>query len=542
MVPKKGKSKRQGLAQKYKIEKRVKEHHRKLKKEGNRKKKNGIKGVITKAKDPGIPNEYPHKEELLKQIEKAKAGLEERKLAQKDARKDARSKALSERRGINSFVSLEGMCEASVARGQTFLAAETASEATSLAEMPKAASVAEGQNSRRAYLRELRKVVDQADVIIEVLDARDPQGSRAPAVEAAVAANPAKKLVLVVNKVDLVPRDVAGGWLTVLRRSYPAVAFKASTQSQVTRRASTKECSSAENAEAATLQRSVAVGTESLMALLKNYCRGEGGLNSSIVVGVIGYPNTGKSSLINSLKGRSVVGVSPVAGFTKASTEIVLDKSIRILDSPGIVYDDRDGDATALRNCINPEELDDPVGAVHAMLQRCGPEQLMAIYALPRFDRGDTDAFLGLVSRRLGKVRHGGIPDKDAAARTVLRDWNSGRIPFYTPPPADDDHKALFQGEAQIVSNFDKAFDPEAMMAADALVLDALEQPDSLQCVTLEPRQSLAEGTSSSMDDVNDEEDCDADVEHTEVAFTAPSTALEAKRAAKKASKKTSKN
>jgi nuclear GTP-binding protein len=134
-------------------------------------------------------------------------------------------------------------------------------------------------------------------VIIEVLDARDPMGSRAAAVEATVAANPNKKLVLVLNKVDLVPRGVVAGWLSVLRRSHPTVAFKASTQSHVTRTAGGKLNSSAETAEAAILQRSFAVGTESLMGVLKNYCRGDeggggggggGSLKMSIVVGVIG--------------------------------------------------------------------------------------------------------------------------------------------------------------------------------------------------------------------------------------------------------------
>ncbi|CAN0496448.1 unnamed protein product, partial [Ectocarpus sp. 12 AP-2014] len=86
------------------------------------------------------------------------------------------------------------------------------------------------QSSRRAYFRELKKVVETADVILEVLDARDPLGSRAQAVEAAVLSKASKKLVLVLNKVDLVPKEVVAKWLKHLRRSFPAIAFKASTQ------------------------------------------------------------------------------------------------------------------------------------------------------------------------------------------------------------------------------------------------------------------------------------------------------------------------
>lgn len=65
-----------------------------------------------------------------------------------------------------------------------------------------------GQQSRRAYLRELRRVVESSDVVLQVLDARDPAGSRASAVEAAVEANPRKKLVLVLNKASIKWRAV----------------------------------------------------------------------------------------------------------------------------------------------------------------------------------------------------------------------------------------------------------------------------------------------------------------------------------------------
>lgn len=89
-----------------------------------------------------------------------------------------------------------------------------------------------GQNSRRAYLRELRKVVDRADVILQVLDARDPMGTKSKSVEDMVLANSKKKLVYVLNKADLVPRDALMGWLTYLRQTNATVPFKCNTQAQ----------------------------------------------------------------------------------------------------------------------------------------------------------------------------------------------------------------------------------------------------------------------------------------------------------------------
>lgn len=74
-----------------------------------------------------------------------------------------------------------------------------------------------------------------------------------------------------------------------------------------------------------------AVGTDALMQLLKNYCRNRE-LKTAITVGVIGYPNVGKSSLINSLKRSRAVSVSATAGHTKQMQEVILDKKIRLID------------------------------------------------------------------------------------------------------------------------------------------------------------------------------------------------------------------
>ena len=83
------------------------------------------------------------------------------------------------------------------------------------------------------------QVVEAADVVLEVLDARDPAGSRVQQLEAAIHSQPGKKLVLVLNKADLVPRANLEAWLKHLRREHPAIAFKSSTQTQSSRLAQT---------------------------------------------------------------------------------------------------------------------------------------------------------------------------------------------------------------------------------------------------------------------------------------------------------------
>lgn len=86
-------------------------------------------------------------------------------------------------------------------------------------------------------------------------------------------------------------------------------------------------------------------------------------LKVSITVGIVGLPNVGKSSLINSLKRSHVANVGATPGLTRSMQEIQLDKNVKLLDCPGVVML-RSGEsdaAIALRNCKRIEKLDDPI-------------------------------------------------------------------------------------------------------------------------------------------------------------------------------------
>jgi nuclear GTP-binding protein len=328
--------------------------------------------------------------------------------------------------------------------GAAFAGGAGAASASALAFNAKA-----GAQTRRAFFRHLRSVVEKADIILEVLDARDPLGCRAHAVEAlALASSPPKRIVLVLNKIDLVPAAVVQKWLAYLRREFPAVAFKASTQQQRSHIAAPGGAAVNKATEAGeVVTGSGAAGADSLLQLIKNYSRSHD-MKRAVTVGIVGYPNVGKSSLINSLKRTRAVGVSATPGFTRVAQEVSLDSKVTLLDCPGIIFDDGtsdaaggDGDADGgagllLRNCISVEQIEDPEAAVDGILRRCAPEKLTAIYGIAHY--ADTQAFLASVAAKRGKLGKGGIPDKEAAARAVLQDWNSGKIPFFVLPPEDE--------------------------------------------------------------------------------------------------------
>ena len=169
-----------------------------------------------------------------------------------------------------------------------------------------------------------------------------------------------------------------------------------------------------------------------MLNLLGNYCRSLD-IKTSIRVGVVGYPNVGKSSLINSLKRSRVCGVGSTPGFTKSCQEISLDRHVKLIDSPGIVLaDDVSGDLI-LRNCVKLENIVDPVAPVAVLLSRCDHSKIMEKYAVPEF--ASATEFLEHLARRLGRLKKRGVPDCDAVARIVLQDWNCGKISYFSRPP-----------------------------------------------------------------------------------------------------------
>lgn len=288
-MKKKGKSKRTTLKDKYKIQRRVVETHRKRKKEAKKDKINGvIRNSHISKKDPGIPNSWPFKQDLLKEIQRAKEQQQRIQEEQKDKRKsDLRSLHEHQAAGGSARTVQELMDQATAAQAKF--------EFKSVEKEMSDGTVAAGQQSRRAYLRELKKVIDTADVLLQVLDARDPIASRIhPSIEDAIMSRSDKRMVLVMNKIDLVPKEVVGAWLTALRRSHPTIAMRANV---LERRS---DGAANDGASVMTSTTSSSLGADGLLQLLKNYARtgaGGGKSKTTIVVGVIGYPNVGYVSL-----------------------------------------------------------------------------------------------------------------------------------------------------------------------------------------------------------------------------------------------------
>ena len=328
------------------------------------------------------------------------------------------------------------------------------------------AGSAEKDSSQRAYTGSLNRILERADVLLEVLDARDPDGCRTRKVEEYIQSNrPEVLLVLVLNKIDLVPPNVTAAWVRHLKADYPVVLFKSGTRlhrGDTIAHAKTR----AAGATQKQLGTGDCVGGEELLQVLKKLCQSHAGFGgkTKISVAVVGQPNVGKSSLINSLVRQKVAFTGDRPGITKTLQTLHLDKDIILFDTPGVVVESAaEGFSSeaqlALRNCVPADKISNFVAVVDLMLQRCDKRVLMEHYGIES-EVHTASHLLRAIAQKRGKLLRGGEPDEDSAARALLKDWNSGALKYYMMPPAVDHSRIL---ETSVVTEFAKEFNIDDM-------------------------------------------------------------------------------
>ncbi|MFC1768392.1 GTPase [Nanoarchaeota archaeon] len=241
----------------------------------------------------------------------------------------------------------------------------------------------------------IEDIIRRSDVVLEVLDARLPELTRIKKIEE-YASSYNKPLIFVINKSDLVSRYTLGDNAREYDKSDTVIT------------STTK-----------------AKGIGDLIKKVKSKAKIE-----SPKVAVIGYPNTGKSSLINKLSRSSRTRTSAESGFTRGYQLIIGKNKLKLFDTPGIVpFEDRDEVRLGLVSGISPSKLKNPdVVALKliGIFKEKNPVGLGKAYGIDA--KLSPEDFLEEIGKKNNMLMKGGIVDERRASVLFLTDWHKGKI------------------------------------------------------------------------------------------------------------------
>ena len=279
--------------------------------------------------------------------------------------------------------------------------------------------------------RMMQENIGLVDLVIELADARIPVSSRNPDIDA-LCANKAR--ILLMTKADMAdPVRTA-----MFQKYFEEKGFMVIAMDARTRKSNEKIRAYVEKACAAKRERD----------------KRRGIVGRPLRAMVVGIPNVGKSTFINSFAGKASAKTGNKPGVTRGKQWIRLNKNLELLDTPGILwpkFEDRQvGVNLALTGAIRQELLEEQELSLELLgfLRREYPELLIAKYApadhedweMP-MENADLLTKIAL-SRNL--IRAGGEPDYQRASKMVLDDFRNGRtgrITLETPPAGGEDRE-----------------------------------------------------------------------------------------------------
>ncbi|MHA1727402.1 MAG: GTPase [Promethearchaeota archaeon] len=302
------------------------------------------------------------------------------------------------------------------------------------------------------------RIITDADVIFEVLDSRNPLGTRNYHLEDFVRKNaPEKEIYIILNKIDLIPKLVLDKWLLYFRKNTDFKIFYVS----------------------ALYNRGIIFFKRQISSIFSK---------KNVKAMIVGYPNTGKSSLINALaKNRKKIGISSKAGFTRGVMTVKITSTFSLIDTPGVIPLSEDDELDqALKGIINPEKIQDKAFVAYKIIDvYLSPAKLLEFFGIDKefiknkMDTESADYFtkkflmhnkkekesgigqkigikkisgiekdidlslkyedfekiIFLVGNKRGILSHGGIVNENQVYITIIHAWQKNKIKYYVIPP-----------------------------------------------------------------------------------------------------------
>lgn len=323
--------------------------------------------------------------------------------------------------------------------------------------------------------RQLWRVVERSDLLVMVIDARDPLFYRCLDLEAyARETDEYKRTLLLVNKADLLPFSVREKWAEYFRRNeilfvfWSAKAASAALEGkniidpwdtqntqQKMDNPDTKlygrdelltrlQCEAEDIAKMRQKSGSNVTSSSNVQSPRGNAAGSSASKN--VVVGFVGYPNVGKSSTINALVGQKRTGVTSTPGKTKHFQTLIISDELTLCDCPGLVFPSFSSSRYEMvaSGVLPIDRMTEHREAVQVVANRVPRHAIEDVYKikLPKPKPYEPQSRPPLASELLrsycasrGYVASSGLPDETRAARQILKDYIDGKLPHHEMPP-----------------------------------------------------------------------------------------------------------
>lgn len=252
--------------------------------------------------------------------------------------------------------------------------------------------------------KEIKKVMSQVDVVIEVLDARIPFSSSNPLIDKLKGEKPCIKIL---NKVDLADPEATKAWQAYFEQdsNVKTIALNANQDGR----------------------------KSTLTSLCRKLAPHKVDSDKALSAMIMGIPNVGKSTLINALAGKAIAKVGNEPAVTKRQQKIDLDNGIVLSDTPGILWPKLEptscGYRLAATGAIKDTAMEYEDVALFTLLylREAYPEALKSRFKLDDLSGSDL-ALLERIGSKRGCLRAGGVVDLYQASTIVLQDLRSGKL------------------------------------------------------------------------------------------------------------------
>lgn len=245
----------------------------------------------------------------------------------------------------------------------------------------------------------VKDVIKKADVLLEVIDARFPDETRNNEVEREIV-RLKKPFIIVINKCDLVSKEKLEKAKTRLSKIAPTIFISSKDRS----------------------------GTTMLRhQILASACiKGR-----DILVGTLGYPNVGKSSVINGVTGRHRAGTSPISGYTKGVQNVDAGSRIMFIDTPGVIpFDEKDEYIQGLLGIKDATHLKDHIGVALKIIEKIRAENKEALESFYHVTIENENSYdvIKLIGKQCNFVQKKGEVDETRTATRIINDWQNGLL------------------------------------------------------------------------------------------------------------------